>query len=82
MLSPLFTIGGFRLAGPLYALALIATTVLIIVARHLDEAPILVTKPPLRRDEAACGPPWLRSNFAYGFLLFVYRNALAQTWVF
>lgn len=83
VLSPLFTIGSFGLAGPLYAFALIATTMLIIVARYLDEAPILVKKPPLRRDEAACGPPWLRSNFApflaYGFLLFVCQNALAQT---
>lgn len=83
VLAPLFIIGAFGFAGPLYAFALIATTMLIIVARHLDEAPILVTKPPLWSDKAAGGPPWHRSNFApfivYGFLLFVCQNALAQT---
>ncbi|SCB55437.1 Major Facilitator Superfamily protein [Bradyrhizobium shewense] len=83
VLAPLFIIESFGYAGPLYAFALIATTMLIIVARYLDEAPILATKPPLRSDKTARGPPWLRSNFvpfiAYGFLLFVCQNALAQT---
>ncbi|MBH5373423.1 MFS transporter [Bradyrhizobium glycinis] len=83
VLAPLFIIGSFGYAGPLYAFALIATTMLVIVACCLDEAPILATKPPLRSDKRARGPPWLRSNFvpfiAYGFLLFVCQNALAQT---
>lgn len=83
VLAPLFIIESFGHAGPLYAFALIATTMLIVVARYLDEAPILATKPPLRSDKTARGPPWLRSNFvpfiAYGFLLFVCQNALAQT---
>ncbi|MDH2356771.1 MFS transporter [Bradyrhizobium sp. SSUT112] len=83
VLAPLFIIESFGYAGPLYAFALIATTMLIIVARYLDEAPILATKPPLRSDKTARGPPWFRSNFvpflAYGFLLFVCQNALAQT---
>jgi len=86
VLAPLFIIESFGYAGPLYAFALIATTMLIIVARYLDEAPILATKPPLRSDKTARGPPWLRSNFvpfiAYGFLLFVCQNALAQTLCF
>ncbi|MCA1378655.1 MULTISPECIES: MFS transporter [unclassified Bradyrhizobium] len=83
VLAPLFIIESFGYAGPLYAFALIATTMLIIVARYLDEAPILATKPPLRSDKTARGPRWLRSNFvpfiAYGFLLFACQNALAQT---
>jgi len=83
VLAPLFIIESFGYAGPLYAFALIATTMLIIVARYLEEAPILATKPPLRSDKTERGPPWLRANFvpfiAYGFLLFVCQNALAQT---
>jgi len=83
VLAPLFVIESLGYAGPLYAFALIATAMLIIVARYLDEAPILATKPSLRSDKTARGPPWLRSNFvpfvAYGFLLFVCQNALAQT---
>ncbi|MET4324177.1 MFS transporter [Bradyrhizobium sp. RT5a] len=83
VLAPLFIIESFGYAGPLYGFALIATTMLIIVARYLDEAPTLATKPPPRSDKTARGPPWLRSNFvpfiAYGFLLFVCQNALAQT---
>ncbi|MCK1757011.1 MFS transporter [Bradyrhizobium sp. 137] len=83
VLAPLFIIGVFGFAGPLYAFALIATIMLIIVALYLDEAPILVTKPPLRSDKVARKQVWLQSNFApfivYGFLLFVCQNALAQT---
>ncbi|MET4449888.1 MFS family permease [Bradyrhizobium sp. GM2.2] len=83
VLAPLFIIGSVGFTGPLYAFALIATAMLIIVARYLDEAPIFVTKPALRSDKTARGPPWLRSNcapfLAYGFLLFVCQNALAQT---
>ncbi|MDA9436965.1 MFS transporter [Bradyrhizobium sp. CCBAU 51627] len=83
VLAPLFIIGSFGYAGPLYAFALIATTMLIIVVCCLDEAPILATKPPLQSDKTARGRPWLRSNvvpfIAYGFLLFVCQNALAQT---
>lgn len=47
VLAPVFIIGDFGLSGPLYAFALIATTMLTIVARYLDESPILVTKPSL-----------------------------------
>jgi len=83
VVAPLFVIGVFGFAGPLYAFALIATAMLIIVARYLDEAPILATKPPLRTDRAVGKPLWLRANLApfiaYGFLLLVCQNALAQT---
>ncbi|MGY4408140.1 MFS transporter [Bradyrhizobium sp. USDA 3315] len=83
VLAPLFIIGLFGFAGPLYAFALIATIMLIIVALYLDEAPILVTKPPARSDKAARKQMWLHSDFApfiaYGFVLFVCQNALAQT---
>lgn len=83
VVAPLFIIGVFGFAGPLYAFGLIATAMLIIVARYLDEAPILATKPPLRTGKAAGKPLWLSSNLApfiaYGFLLLVCQNALAQT---
>ncbi|WP_347338476.1 MFS transporter [Bradyrhizobium forestalis] len=83
VLAPLFIIGFFGLAGPLYAFALIATTILIVVARYLDEEPILLTKQPLLSDKEPRKQLWLHSNFAsfivYGFLLFVCQNALAQT---
>lgn len=83
VLAPLFIIGSVGFAGPLYAFALIATAMLIIVARYLDEAPILVTKRARRSDDTARGEPWFRSSvahfLAYGFLLFVCQNALAQT---
>lgn len=83
VVAPLFIIGVFGFAGPLYAFALIATTMLIVVARYLDESPVLATKPPLRTDKAVGKPLWLRSNFApfiaYGFLLLVCQNALTQT---
>lgn len=83
VLAPLFIVEAVGFAGPLYAFSLIATAMLIVVARCLDEAPVLATKPPLPGVEAAHRPPWLRSNFVpfigYGFLLFVCQNALAQT---
>ncbi|MBP0114401.1 MFS transporter [Bradyrhizobium vignae] len=83
VVAPLFIVGVFGFAGPLYGFALIATTMLVIVARYLDEAPILMPKPLLRTEKAACRPRWLRSNvapfFAYGFLLLVCQSALAQT---
>ena len=57
MVAPLFIFGVFRFAGPLYALVLIATTMLMTVARYLDEAPILAAKPSLQTDRAVdrCG---------------------------
>lgn len=83
VVAPLFIVGVFGFAGPLYAFALIAMAMLIIVARHLDEAPILVKKPPLRTDKAARKPLWRCSNLApfiaYGFLLLVCQSALTQT---
>lgn len=83
VLAPLFIIGSFGFAGPLYAFAIIAVTMMIIVRRYLDEAPVSVKKPSLGSNKTARGPPWFRSNFApfivYGFLLFVCQNALAQT---
>lgn len=81
VVAPLFIIGILGFAGPLYAFGMIATAMLIIVARYLDEAPISATK-PLWIDRAAREPLW-HANFApfiaYGFLLFVCQNALSQT---
>lgn len=82
VVAPLFIIGVFGFAGPLYAFALIAMAMLIIVACYLDESPTSATKPPLRTDKTSIKPLW-RSNFApfiaYGFVLFTCQNALAQT---
>lgn len=83
VVAPLFIIGVFGFAGPLYAFALIAMAMLMIVARYLDEAPTLATKPSLRTDKAGGRPLWLRANLApiiaYAFLLLACQNALAQT---
>lgn len=79
--APVFIVGVFGFAGPLYAFAFIATAMLIIVARLLDEAPIGPPKQLPHTDKVARAPR--RSNLApfivYGFLLLVCQNAQAQT---
>lgn len=83
LVAPFFIVGAFGFAGPLYAFALLAMAMLIIIARYLDEAPIFATKPQPRTDKVARKPLWFRSNLApfiaYGFLLLVCQNAQAQT---
>lgn len=64
VLAPLFIIGVFGFAGPLYAFALIAVIMIVVVALYLDEAPIFVTKPPFRSDKTSREQLWLRCNFA------------------
>lgn len=82
VLAPLFVIGFVGFAGPLYAFAIIAMAMLIFVVRFLDEAPVSAKKPLLVADSEKRKPLW-KSDFApfiaYGFLLFVCQNAIAQT---
>lgn len=81
VVAPLFIIGVFGFAGPLYAFALIATAILIVVARYLDEAPISAPLPTLRPDTRK--PLWryrtLTPFLVYGFLLLVSQTAQRQT---
>lgn len=84
VVAPLFIIGDFGYAGPLYAFGLLAMAMLIIIARYLDEAPISMTKlPPSSYKVMARKPLWFRSKLApfitYGFLLLVCQNAQSQT---
>lgn len=83
VVAPLFTVGVFGFAGPLYAFALIAAAMLFVVARFLEEAPPLSLEPPARIEKEAHTPLWRSPNLApfiaYGFLLLVCQNAQAQT---
>lgn len=83
VVAPIFVVGVIGFAGPLYAFALIATAILLIVARFLEEAPIVSPTPPACVDERAHTPLWRTPNLfpfiAYGFLLLICQNAQAQT---
>ena len=63
--APLFIVGVFEFAGPLYAFALIAAAMLVVVVRYLKEEPMGApgAGPPRQRG-AACGATagWCRSS--------------------
>ncbi|MCK1641311.1 hypothetical protein IVA95_27965 [Bradyrhizobium sp. 157] len=60
VVPPVSIVGIFGFAGPLYAFALIATAMLIVLARYLDP-PILPPK-PMPQTHKARTPLWRSSN--------------------
>lgn len=86
VVAPLFIVGVFGFAGPLYAFALIAAAILFVVARFLKEAPTLSVEPRARIEKEAHTKLWrspdLAPFIAYGFLLSLCQNAQAQTFGF
>lgn len=83
--APMFIFAVVEFAGPLYAFALIAAVMLLVVIRFLPEEK--VAPPPRRREAAASAarkkPLWrdprLVPFIAYGFLLSVCQSSQTQT---
>ncbi|HZZ90040.1 MAG TPA: MFS transporter, partial [Caulobacteraceae bacterium] len=78
--APVFIIGVFEFAGPLYAFGLIAAAMLVVVVRYLKEAPVggagARVPPPSRghwRDRR------LLPFIIYSFMLSCCQSALGQT---
>jgi len=79
--APVFIIGVFEFAGPLYAFALIAAAMLVVVVRYLKEEPVggageRIPPPPTRglwRDRR------LMPFIIYSFMLSCCQSALGQT---
>jgi MFS family permease len=80
VIAPVFIIGVFEFAGPLYAFALIAVAMLFVVIRYLKEEPV-GERPASRRRPGSSKlwrDPRLVPFIAYGFLLSVCQSALGQ----
>jgi len=85
VLAPVFIVGVFEFAGPLYAFALIAALMLLVVIRYLKETPP-ETAVVGRGEKRAHAPsrqlwrdPRLVPFIVYGFLLSTCQSALGQT---
>jgi MFS family permease len=82
VVAPIFIIGVFEYAGPLYAFALIAAVMLFVVIRWLPEVRV---GPPVRdRPSKARGRPLWRDSrlipfLIYGFLVSTCQSAQGQT---
>ena len=86
VLAPVFIVGVFEFAGPLYAFSLIAAVMLLVVVRYLKEAPAGEVAVGRRGEKRADAPrkqlwrdPRLVPFIVYGFLLSTCQSALGQT---
>jgi MFS family permease len=82
VIAPIFILGALEFAGPLYAFAVIAAVMLIVVIRYLPEerVPSMERKgPAAARRKALWRDPRLVPFIGYGFLLSVCQSAQAQT---
>jgi MFS family permease len=81
VLAPAFVLGVFSFAGPLYAFALLAVVMLVIVVRRLKEQRITVERDAPSRLKK--GGIWRDRRLApfliYGFLVSTCQSAQAQT---
>jgi MFS family permease len=85
-IAPVFVLPWVGLAGPMFAFAIIAAAMMIVVARCLPEAPIA---PPAARSEPPVQPgpprasllrdPRLKPFLVYGFLVAAAQTAQGQT---
>ena len=85
-IAPVFVLPWVGLAGPMFAFAVIAAAMMIVVARYLPEAPIAS---PATRSEAPVQPgvprasllrdPRLKPFLVYGFLVAAAQTAQGQT---
>ncbi len=81
VVAPVFIVGVFEFAGPLYAFALIALVMLLVVVRYLKE-PAVAQHAEKRADpprKQLWRDPRLVPFIAYGFLLSTCQSALGQT---
>jgi MFS family permease len=79
--APVFIVGVLTFAGPLYAFALIAVVMLVVVIRFLPERRIRVERdaPRFLRRKALWRDRRLTPFLAYGFLVATCQSAQAQT---
>ena len=79
--APVFIIGVLTFAGPLYAFALIAAAMLVVVVRFLPERRIRVERdaPRFMRRKALWRDRRLTPFLVYGFLVATCQSAQAQT---
>ncbi|HEY2710260.1 MAG TPA: MFS transporter [Caulobacteraceae bacterium] len=83
VVAPIFIVGVFEFAGPLYAFALIAVVMLAVVIRYLKEEPVGAVAATGKRTTRPRQRLWrdrrLVPFIVYGFLLSTCQSALGQT---
>jgi MFS family permease len=85
-IAPVFVLPWVGLAGPMFAFAIIAASMMFVVVRYLPEPPLA---PPAARSEPAVAPgtprpsllrdPRLKPFLIYGFLVAAAQTAQGQT---
>jgi hypothetical protein len=82
VVAPIFIVGVFQYAGPLYGFAVIAAGMLLVVIRWLPETRAVLSprdQPKRARGRALWRDPRLSAFIVYGFLVSTCQSAQGQT---